>query len=498
MQKFIFTLLFLSNIAFAIDKTFIREYTYKASDYDSKITSRRYALEQVTEQLLREVGVYIKSETQWDKKEINYEIEEIYEKKIDVITAGIAKIEVIDEKWTGIEYWVKAKVKLNPKDVLKQIDALVNNKEKFDHYEKIEKDNNKANKEIERLRKELAIVKSEKEQLELSKSYNKQIDKLSAQDWFNKAYDAYEDGDIEKAISFSITSIELDPEYVDAYNNLGVLYGIQDEYDKAETNYLKAIELDPEDAVPYYNLGNLYDIQDEYDKAETNYLKAIELDPEYVDAYNNLGYIYDNQDEYDKAEANYLKAIELDPEYVLAYYNLGILYYIQDEYDKAETNYLKAIELDPEYVDAYINIADIYYSQRKYNLVESSYLKAIELDPRSERAFSKLASLYHDQGKYKQSESNYLKAIELEPKFALNYNFLGLMYFDQGRYDEAESNYLKAIELDPKDAYVYYDLGSLYNERDNDTKKRLKYYKKAAQLGNKSAQDWLKDNGYTW
>ena len=396
MQKFIFTLLFLSNIAFAIDKTFIREYTYKASDYDSKITSRRYALEQVTEQLLREVGVYIKSETQWDKKEINYEIEEIYEKKIDVITAGIAKIEVIDEKWTGIEYWVKAKVKLNPKDVLKQIDALVNNKEKFDHYEKIEKDNNKANKEIERLRKELAIVKSEKEQLELSKSYNKQIDKLSAQDWFNKAYDAYEDGDIEKAISFSITSIELDPEYVDAYNNLGVLYGIQ------------------------------------------------------------------------------------------------------DEYDKAETNYLKAIELDPEYVDAYINIADIYYSQRKYNLVESSYLKAIELDPRSERAFSKLASLYHDQGKYKQSESNYLKAIELEPKFALNYNFLGLMYFDQGRYDEAESNYLKAIELDPKDAYVYYDLGSLYNERDNDTKKRLKYYKKAAQLGNKSAQDWLKDNGYTW
>ena len=396
MQKFIFTVLFLSNIAFAIDKTFIREYTYKASDYDSKITSRRYALEQVTEQLLREVGVYIKSETQWDKKEINYEIEEIYEKKIDVITAGIAKIEVIDEKWTGIEYWVKAKVKLNPKDVLKQIDALVNNKEKFDHYEKIEKDNNKANKEIERLRKELAIVKSEKEQLELSKSYNKQIDKLSAQDWFNKAYDAYEDGDIEKAISFSITSIELDPEYVDAYNNLGVLYGIQ------------------------------------------------------------------------------------------------------DEYDKAETNYLKAIELDPEYVDAYINIADIYYSQRKYNLVESSYLKAIELDPRSERAFSKLASLYHDQGKYKQSESNYLKAIELEPKFALNYNFLGLMYFDQGRYDEAESNYLKAIELDPKDAYVYYDLGSLYNERDNDTKKRLKYYKKAAQLGNKSAQDWLKDNGYTW
>ena len=85
MRKFLFTLLFISNIAFAIDKVFIREYTYKASDYDSKITSRVNALEQVTEQLLREVGVYIKSETQWDRTETSSGFEEIYEKKMDII-----------------------------------------------------------------------------------------------------------------------------------------------------------------------------------------------------------------------------------------------------------------------------------------------------------------------------------------------------------------------------------------------------------------------------
>ena len=124
MRKFLFIVLFLSNIVFAIDKVFIREYTYKASDYDSKITSRVNALEQVTEQLLREVGVYIKSETKWDKTETSSGIEELFEKKMNVITAGITKIEVIDENWTGIEYWVKAKVKLNPKDVLKQIDEI--------------------------------------------------------------------------------------------------------------------------------------------------------------------------------------------------------------------------------------------------------------------------------------------------------------------------------------------------------------------------------------
>ena len=276
MRKFLFIVLILSNIVFAIDKVFIREYTYKASDYDSKVTARVNALNQVSELLLREVGVYIKSETQWDRTETSSGIEEIFEKKMDVITAGITKIEVIDEKWTGIEYWVKAKVKLNPKDVLKQIDALVNNKEKFDQYERLEKDNNKANAEIERLREELANVKSEKEQLELSKSYNKQVDKLSAQDWFSKAYDANEDGNIEKAISFYITAIELNPEYAIAYNNLGVLYYNQDEYDKAETNYLKAIALDPEYALSYKNLGVVYHNSD-FTLALKYYRKAAQL-----------------------------------------------------------------------------------------------------------------------------------------------------------------------------------------------------------------------------
>ena len=52
----------LSGFLFATEKTFVREYTYKASDYDSKVTSRANALEQVKRLLLEEVSVYIQSE----------------------------------------------------------------------------------------------------------------------------------------------------------------------------------------------------------------------------------------------------------------------------------------------------------------------------------------------------------------------------------------------------------------------------------------------------
>ena len=390
MQKFIFTLIFLSNIVFAIEKVFIREYTYKASDYDSKVTARVNALNQVSELLLREVGVYIKSETKWDKKEINYEIEEIYEKKMDVITAGITKIEVIDEKWTGIEYWVKAKVKLNPKNVLKQIDALVNNKEKFDQYEHLEKENNKANKEIERLRKELANVKSKNEQLELSKSYNKEVDKLSAQEWLKKGNYEISYGNTEKAKSFFITAIELYPDFSLAYNNLGFIYNEEGNYDQAITSYLKSIELSPKMKMPYYNLGIIYSFRDmESDQAEIYFLKAIELDSEFAEAYSAIAMHYTGQGKYDQAEINYKKAIEIGYNSSQGYSNIekktetytgyGILLYLQEKYDEAERIFLKVIKLNSKYSKAYYLLGFTYYKKGDKEKGLKNYKKAAKL-----------------------------------------------------------------------------------------------------------------------
>ena len=58
-MKLLYPLIILFAFSFAEQKTFIREYTYQASDYDSKVTARVNALNQVSELLLREVGVYI-------------------------------------------------------------------------------------------------------------------------------------------------------------------------------------------------------------------------------------------------------------------------------------------------------------------------------------------------------------------------------------------------------------------------------------------------------
>ena len=58
----IFLLLFAVQLN-AQEKTFEREYTYKASEMDSKLFCRAIAITQLRSSLLNEIGVYVESES---------------------------------------------------------------------------------------------------------------------------------------------------------------------------------------------------------------------------------------------------------------------------------------------------------------------------------------------------------------------------------------------------------------------------------------------------
>ena len=321
-------MLMLAGCLFATEKTFVREYTYKASDYDSKVTSRANALEQVKRLLLEEVSVYMQSEFEmrdWEEQ-IGDKIEsgEFAEQRIIAITAGITETKILDERWTGVEYWIKAEITLDPDDLKRKIDEVINNKEKLKELEEVKKKADDALAEIERLKKELSKSKSEAEQLRLTKAYNKETDALSATDWFQKGYNAGMNGEYNAEISLYLKAIELKPGYADAYINLGIAYQKQNNYTKAIQIWEKAIELKPDDADAYYNLGNAYKDQDNLIKAVQMWEKAIELKPDDADAYINLGIAYGKQDNYTKAIQMWEKAIELNPDDADAYINLGI------------------------------------------------------------------------------------------------------------------------------------------------------------------------------
>lgn len=410
--KLFLLICFFSLPLYSQTQTFVREYTYTAGEADSKITSRAIALDQVKKILLEEIGVYLQSTFETTKVEKNNVLTELTKEQMQSITAGVTETKILEEKWNGETYYIKASITVNTQDVSNNIARIANDHGKLKELEEAKQRADSAEAVIDKLRTELAQEKNENEKLATQKEYSVASNSLSASDYFQRGYNAYEIKDLDNAILNYEQAIELAPNYIQAYNNLGVAYEHKGETAKAIPLYEKAIELNPQLSVAYNNLGNIYCVKGEIDKAISFFEKAVELDPKYSEAYNGLGNAYQEKGDIDKAIPQYEKAIELNPNYSEAYNDMGLAYYHQGNLDKAIPSIEKAIDLNPEDASAYFNLGLAYKKKGDLDKAIQYFEKAIQLDPTDPSTYINLGNAYEDNGDSDKKIECYRKAVD--------------------------------------------------------------------------------------
>lgn len=468
-------LFFMANSVSAQTKVFVEEYTYQASEADSKLSSRVIALEQVKRLLLEKLGTYLESETEVKNFQLTKD-------QIVILTAGIVASEIIDEKWDGKTYYLKAKIAAEPKVLASSINKLRQDRQKTRELEETRKRADAALREIERLKKELEISKAEKisdtriyDQIAKPKGdpntklgqYNEAINRLSATDWAWVGYALVAAGGYQEAVEALTRAIKLDPKAAGEYSNRGAAYEKLGNYWPAIKDYDQAISLDPigpSTFAFYTNRGVAYSKLGNYQQAIKDYDRAIELNPSWAEAYNNRGVGYVGLGDYPKAIRDYNRAIELDPKYSMAYRNRGYIYaWKLGNHRQAIRDYDRAIELDPKYADAYINRGSAYNHLGDWRKAIRDYDKGIEVDPNDAAAYTNRGAVYDHLGDYRKAIRDYDKAIELDPNFAGAYSNRGGAYHALGDYGQA-----------------------------------IRDYKTAARLGRRETQDFLRSQGISW
>jgi len=88
-------------------------------------------------------------------------------------------------------------------------------------------------------------------------------------------------------------AIELDPDLVDAYINLGRLAHERFDIETASRWYEQALALDPDDSVAHYNLALTLEDKKRPAVAIAHYLRAVEVDPDFADAHFNLARLFE-------------------------------------------------------------------------------------------------------------------------------------------------------------------------------------------------------------
>ena len=361
MMKRIFCGIALILSLFLNAKTWIREYTYQASEADSKITSRSIALEQVKRLLLQEIGVYVHSTVLSGEFEASGEVKDLSAKQIEIISAGITETKILEENWNGVTYYIKAEITADENDVISRLDKVISDKEETRQLEDSRQKTEEALAEIERLKQELTQSNDEKEKLKMQNEYNQSSNKLSAEDWFQKGKNADEIGEKDNAILYYQKTLELNPTSYKALINLGIVYQKKDSSEKAYDIFIKAISVDPDRINAYGCLGLYYESHNEDDMAVKYFEKVIDLDSLNIFAYEKLIKIYTDSKNYNTA-VKYIKKLaaissnRIDSIYYLAmfYYRIGLSYKYEDDYAKAKEYYRKVIAVDPEYINYYI------------------------------------------------------------------------------------------------------------------------------------------------
>ena len=290
----------MANLAFAETKVFVEEYTYQASEYDSKVLCRALAIEQVKRLLLEKLGTYLESETEVKNFQLTKD-------QIVILTAGRVSAEIMDEKWDGKTYWLKAKISADPNDVVTSIEKLRQDRQKTNELEETRKKADEALKEVERLKRKLGTAKAGKTEQE---QYKAAVNRLSATDWVEKGRAFLTAGRFQEAIGAFAKAIELDPKEGWVYLNRGAAYGELGDHRQAIRDYDKAIELDPKDALAYVGRGNAYSMLGDHRQAIRDYDRGIALAPDNSWAYYNIACIYSLQNKTDMACQWLKQAIE--------------------------------------------------------------------------------------------------------------------------------------------------------------------------------------------
>jgi tetratricopeptide (TPR) repeat protein len=120
--------------------------------------------------------------------------------------------------------------------------------------------------------------------------------------------------------------IRLRPDYKDGYVNLGLNYIEWEKYGEARAPLEKALSLHPHDARALYYLA-LVERRQRHSEAEIADLNEVVAQyPQSRDARRELGISYYQQHRIDDAMAQFKALQAIDPDDVAAHYNLAILY----------------------------------------------------------------------------------------------------------------------------------------------------------------------------
>ena len=256
-------------------------------------------------------------------------------------------------------------------------------------------------------------------------SVAKAADQLEIMQRFQFAQDMWEGRLLDSAeVQFKET-LGLAPDFVEAANNLGLVYATRGDHSEAMNLYRRALSLQDDFPAAHFNLGLSLEAQERVIEARRSFLKALELDPEQPKVNDALGLLHARLGELALARKYFQAETTVNPGFAEGFNHLGLIHLSLNEVKGAVSPLRRAIELDPKNADSYNNLGLAYKRLGRLGEAGTAFEMSVRIAPRFVPALINLGLHHLDRGELVKAEKRFSQALTVQPNSEMARRNLG-------------------------------------------------------------------------
>jgi len=254
------------------------------------------------------------------------------------------------------------------------------------------------------------------------------------------------------AIFYLEQSAEINPQSIDALNNLGNIYSELKQHNKSIHAYERALKADPGNFSTLFNLGLAYMETDASEKAEEALLQAAQINPRYYLAHEMLTRIYMKQKKFASALLHLKIMKRLQPGRLLTELNIGTVLLEMGQADLALKYFEGLQNRYPQAIEVNQRMAEVYYRQKEYRKAIVQYEFVINHAPRIIENYIQLGWIHYQMGNVAKAIEVTRQGLRANPQAnrftTLAYMNLGFYHVLEKQFEEAEKWYQKVLDAE--------------------------------------------------
>ncbi|HVM59723.1 MAG TPA: tetratricopeptide repeat protein [Verrucomicrobiae bacterium] len=250
---------------------------------------------------------------------------------------------------------------------------------------------------------------------------------------------------------------------------------------EAVQEYEQALRLDPDNVEAHNNLGNNLLRSGKIQEAIGQYEQTLRLKPDFAEAHDNLGLARQESGNISEAMEQYEQAFRLQPDKAMAHVDFGIALERTGKLREAIGHYEEALRIEPDSAEAHYNMGIALARLGRTSEAIGQFEQALRVVPDYAEAHDNLAITLAQVGRLSEAIQHWELALRLKPNDATVHSNLGLGLMQAGRFPEAVAHCEQALRIDPDYAGAHYNL-ALALERQGRTQEAIRHCERALKL----------------